>query len=152
MNRILIDANLMCLVVAGLFAPALVGQHKRLRAFTPADFDAVYAIISNYQEVATCPHVLTETSNLLAYTDESKAHTLLSGLRTLLDRMTEISIAATQAMERAEYIRLGLTDAVLLSLRDQPADLLTVDLGLTLAAQRAGINVRNYNWLRDARQ
>lgn len=151
MSRILIDANLLCLVVAGLFAPSSVGRHKRLRAYTPADFDAVYAIVEDYQQVATCPHVLTEASNLLAHTNEAEAKSLRAGLRSLLDGMNELIIASSEAMKSAEYLRLGLTDAVLLSLRESPADILTVDLGLTLAAQREGINVVNYNWLREAR-
>ena len=149
MSRIFIDANLLCLVVAGMFAPRAVGRHKRLRAYSIQDFDAVDRILSDHSEVASCAHVLAETSNLISQTNGDEAQILKSGLRSLVRGMRELPMASLAAMERPEYLRLGLTDAVLLALQQSPANLLTVDLGLTLAAQRAGFHVVNYNWMRD---
>jgi hypothetical protein len=149
-SRVFVDANLLCLIVAGTVVPEAIGRHKRLRAFTAFDFDAVYAIVSDHSEVASCPHVLTETSNLISQTHETEAVKLKEGLRQLLCGMHEIQVASILAMERPEYLALGLTDAVILALQKKPANLLTVDLGLTLAAQRAGFDVVNYNWLRDS--
>lgn len=149
MSRIFVDANILCLVVAGMFAPAAIGRHKRLRAYSQGDFEAVAQILSDYQEVACCPHVLTETSNLISQTNETEAKILKAGLQTLAERMCELQIAAVLAMQRPEYLLLGLTDAVILALQSSPTPLLTVDVGLTVAAQRAGLEVVNYNWLRD---
>jgi hypothetical protein len=149
-SRIFIDANLLCLIVAGTTFPQAIGRHKRLRAFTVSDFDAVYAIASGYSEVTSCPHVLAETSNLISQTNDAEAFKLKEGLKALLYGMHEMQLASIIAMERPEYLTLGLTDAVILALHETPASLLTVDLGLTLAAQRAGIAVVNYNWIRDS--
>jgi hypothetical protein len=52
---------------------------------------------------------------------------------------------------RDEFIRLGLTDSVLLELGRSGATLLTVDLDLYLAALDAGLNVINYNHLKENR-
>lgn len=132
-----------------MFAPSAIGRHKRLRAYSKSDYKAVSDILSVYQEVVCCPHVLTEASNLLSQTHELEAKVLKAGLRTLTEQMCELQMSAALAMQRAEYLMLGLTDAVILALQSSPAPILTVDLGLTLAAQRAGLEVVNYNWLRD---
>jgi hypothetical protein len=52
---------------------------------------------------------------------------------------------------RKEFIRLGLTDAVLLELAHTGATLLIVDLALYLAAWAFGLNAINYNHVREQR-
>ncbi|UZK65862.1 hypothetical protein [Sphingomonas sp. M1-B02] len=113
------------------------------------DYAAVSEILSRYQEVACCPHVLTETSNLISQTNECEARLLKAGLKSLTEKMCELQMTAMEAMQRSEYLLLGLTDAVILTLQSSPTPLLTVDVGLTVAAQKAGLQVVNYNWLRD---
>lgn len=149
MNRLFIDANLLCLVVAGLFAPSAIGRHKRLKAFTLGDFNRVQDLASKFAAVVTCPHVLTETSNLLSQTNDDEKEILLFGLKSILNNIEEINIPANEASDRSEYKRLGLTDAVLLTLNQAKSALLTTDLALTLAAQNAGNEAINFNWVRD---
>lgn len=150
MNRILIDANLLCLIVAGNYAPAAIGRHKRLKAYSRDDFGRVTELISPFQKVVTCPHILTETSNLLANTHESEKCILLEGLKFLILSMDEIQYPSALTCEHRAYQRLGLTDAVLMTMDLASAPLLTANLNLTLAAQSDGRKVINYNWYRDS--
>lgn len=149
MNTVVVDANLLCLIVAGTFAPTAVGKHKRLRAYGIDDFHKVMEITAFFDAAATCPNVLTETSNLLANTNDHERGLLLAGLRTMLDNTLEHHTPSFMACQSPFYQRLGLTDAVLLTAGIESAVLLTVDLGLVLAAQEIGRPVINYNWVRD---
>ncbi|MES2156973.1 MAG: PIN domain-containing protein [Pseudomonadota bacterium] len=146
----MIDANLLCLVVAGYSAPMAIGRHKRLRAYDVDDFKRVSELIAPFDKVLTCPHILTETSNLLANTNDTEKRDLLEGLRVLLQDMEEVRLPSVFACDHKAYHRLGLTDAVLLSMELSGAPLLTVDLDLTLAAIKEGREAINYNWHREA--
>jgi predicted nucleic acid-binding protein len=149
MRPILIDTNLLCLIVAGGVCPEAIGVHKRLRAFAIEDYRAIVAIGRRYTSVLTCPHVLAETSNLLAQTNDRQRAILLAGLADWIGRLDESGLASGAAVARPEYRRLGLTDAVLVLLALNGATLLTVDLPLYLAATAAGCAAINYNYVRD---
>jgi hypothetical protein len=145
MTKIIVDANILCLVVAGYFKPSVIGKHKRLQAYGEDDFELVKKLISPFEKVLTCPHILTETSNLLANTNENERRTLLEGLRLLLADMEEVQMPSASACDHKVYHRLGLTDAVLLSMEISGAPLLTADFDLCAAAGRAGREAINYN-------
>jgi hypothetical protein len=63
----------------------------------------------------------------------------------------EIYVPSKEAASRREFVRLGLTGAVLLRLAETGASLLTVRLDLFLAAQASGFDAVNYNHVRDRR-
>jgi len=65
--------------------------------------------------------------------------------------MEQIRPASLLACDHSTFQRLGLTDAVILSMELSSAPLLTVDLDLTLAAMHAGRETINYNWYRETR-
>lgn len=149
MKSIIVDANLLCLIVAGQSAPNAIGRHKRLKAFTLDDYKRVMEICSLFSTAITCPNVLTEVSNLLANTNNDEKSILLNGLADLIERMNENHVHSFVACAHPIFSRLGLTDAVLLCIEIEDCALLSVDLDLVLAAQAAGKTVVNYNWIRD---
>lgn len=149
MNRILVDANLLCVIVAGFHVPNALGRHKRLQAYSVQDFDLICRIIEPFEKVLTCPHILTETSNLLCNTNENEKFRLLEGLKLIIQEMEEIQLDSLFACNNSAYHRLGLTDAVLLTMEISGAPLVTADLGLALAAEGQGRKAINYNHYRD---
>lgn len=151
MRKILIDANLLCLIAAGFGAPAAIGSHRRLKAYEAEDFGAVMDIVRPFDKIITCPHILAETSNLLASTYEAQKFALLDSLKKIIINMEEVRPLSALACDHDAYLRLGLTDAVILTIEISGAPLLTVDVDLTIAASRDGREVINYNWIRDSR-
>lgn len=147
MRRILLDSGLLVLLTVGALSRELIVSHKRLRAYAISDYELLLAVLNGFQALATCPHVLTEASNLLRQDPRSQA--LSRGLQALMARLTEQSVPSTSAMERREYPRLGLTDSVLLTLANAETTLLTSDLDLYLAASSAGYDAVNFNHLRE---
>ena len=65
---------------------------------------------------------------------------------------TEQFIPSATGVARAEFLALGLTDAVLLELSSVEVDdrptLMTVDLDLAIAAEMRGYRVMNFNHYR----
>lgn len=149
MTSILVDANILCLIVAGNARPSAIGKHKKLKAYSRDDFKAVIEITEDFSSAVTCSHILTETSNLLAATHEEERRILLGGLARIVSTSQERLIPALSVCESPFFYRLGLTDAVLLTADLTDAVLLTADLNLTFAARAAGRRVINYNWVRD---
>jgi hypothetical protein len=151
-SPLLLDSNLTVLFVVGLADPAYIGKHKRLDAFDEGDFNIVSSVISNSSGIIFTPNVLTETSNLARQiNDPIKTH-ISHVLAHVIAQSNEMYVDSRVAVAHSDYIRLGITDAVLLTLSKSGGVLLTVDLDLYLAAQYAGLNSVNYNHLREQRE
>lgn len=146
-----VDANLLVLLVAGLTERRLIGRHRRLREYSVEDYDLLAQLVDRAGEVFVTPNTLTEASNLLAQHGEPDRSRLLATLRALIAESPETVIASREASGDGAFLRLGLTDAVLLQAVSPDAPLVTVDLELYLAASAYGDErAINFNHLRFA--
>lgn len=128
-----------------------IRQHKRLGGYDEMDYDLLRRLISLTAGVIFTPNVLTEASNLLRHAKEPVRTEIARVLSAFIRHSDERFVSSREAIERAEYLKLGLTDSVLLKLAATGAGLLTADLGLYLAASRAGFNAINFNHVRERR-
>lgn len=149
MRKVIVDTNLLCLVVVGDVDRSAVSRQKRLSQFSPEDCDAVVGILRTFEGLIVCPHVLSETSNIVRLTAEPLKSRAGAALRALIEGHEERSIEAVEASRHRDYLRLGLTDAVLLTIAQTGGTLFTTDLDLYLAASATGHEVLNYNHIRD---
>lgn len=147
--QVVVDTNLLVLLVVGRASRTFIAKHKRLTEFVPEDYDALVRILGNASELLVTPHVLAETSNLAGYIAEPARTEVLRELQTIIRTGTEVTIPSKAAAERQEFIRLGLTDAVLLEAAAQEVVLLSTDLALCIAAESAGKLAMNFNHVRD---
>jgi hypothetical protein len=138
------------MMAVGSVSPDLFQKHKRLRAYSPEDYSTVLRILEPYDPVLVCPHVLAETSNIVRLTNETHATIFGDALAALAMLFTERHLTLTHAATRPEYGRLGLTDAVLLTLAAEGACLVSDDLDLYLAAAYAGYEAINFSHVREA--
>ena len=150
MTAALIDTNLLAVIVVGSVSPDLFQKHKRLRAYLPEDYNTILNILEPFDPILVCPHVLAETSNIVRLTND--AHALMFGkaLASLANLLSERHLSVSEAAARPEYGRLGLTDAVLLTLAAEGACLVSDDLDLYLAAAYAGYEAINFSHVREA--
>lgn len=147
-TAIVLDTNLLVLLVVGLASPDYVLQHKRLRAYSQSDFTLLKELISAAPVIIVTPNTLTEASNLLRQIPEpARTHIALT-FRAILELTEEHYVESRQAAERKEFVRLGLTDAVLLNTTAEAHVLLTADLDLYLAAVNDGRSAVNFNHYR----
>lgn len=151
MKGVLLDANLLCLLVVGSVDIAAIARHARLKIFGADDYVNLTAILELAGDPILCPHVLAETSNLIAYREGDRS--MLRYRRSLAHIVTqcdERSGLAVDAVADMGYERLGLTDAILLLLAAN-SDVLLVsdDLQLCLEADKRRLRYVNYNYVRE---
>jgi hypothetical protein len=140
-----IDANLLVLLVVGSVDRRLVETHRRTRQFTVQDYDRLFRIVDVVPRVFVTPNTLTEASNLLENPHDIR---FLNALRILIEGSEEICVASVTATRNSAFVRLGLSDAVLLEAVSAERPLITVDLTLFSAAfekgEEAAINFTYY--------
>ena len=67
MRKVAVDTNLLLLLLIGSVAPDFIDNHKRLRAYTLADFLLLEEDLKSADSLIATPNVLAELSNLAAY-------------------------------------------------------------------------------------
>jgi hypothetical protein len=147
MANLIIDTQLLLLFVVGATRRSYIGKHKRLRAYSEADFDLLLEVISDYENVVVTPNTLTETSNLLGYKiQEPMRSEVFTVFGAIIQNTDEIYVESRALCGHKEFVTLGLTDAALHDLSDDRNILLTADLNLYLAAAKNG--AVNFHYLR----
>lgn len=131
--EVFLDANLLVLLVVGNTGRDRIARHRRTKNFTGEDYDLLVRLLSDTRTLVT-PHTLTEASNLLAQHREPERTRLLAALRSLIEQSDEERVGSPAAARNREFLRLGLTDAVLLEAASVDKPLLTADLELSVAA------------------
>jgi hypothetical protein len=150
MRPLAIDTNLLVLLVVGLASKDFIAKHKRLREFAIADFELLATIIDAYSPIVVTQNVWTETSNLARYISEPARARVGAVMRHMMSNSEEAYVTSVSASAREEFLTLGLTDSAILELKPASIPILTADLNLYLAAQKAGRTVLNFNHVREA--
>jgi hypothetical protein len=139
-----IDTNLLVLLVVGMTNPAYIRRHRRLTpTYNTAHFELIRSLLIQESRVVCTSHILTEASNLLRQTGEPMRSKIMTTYGAFIQSAEEPAIPAREAARSPSFIRLGLTDAALLSLDPKEVRLLTVDHDLHVACSRLGFEVLN---------
>lgn len=150
---LVLDANLLLLFTVGSTNKKLIKRHKKLKAYSVADYDLLVDLISATRETVVTPNTLTEVSNLLKQGMEEPARTLLyETFRTVIHATNENVVSSKTASDAKEFVRLGLTDAALLEIMTGERSLLTADLDLYLATLKRGGSAINFFHLKQTGQ
>lgn len=122
-----------------------------MAAYSAEDFDEVFAIARQAAGIVLCPNVMTEASNLVRHAPSHIGDAASAVLAGIARDHAETYVPTIKAAAHPAYRRLGVTDAVLLTLTASGGTLLTADLDLYLAALQAGHAAQNYNHIRERR-
>ena len=152
-KSIILDTNLLILLVVGTTDLNLIAKHKNCNSYTIDDFEALRLYLEKTKaiRIIVTPNTLTETSNLLAQTNELDKKRVLHRLKTFTKNKMffyEDFITSSQAMDRDEFEQLGLTDSVLLELSNSEALLLTADNKLHSAALNKKYLAANFGYIK----
>lgn len=143
-KTVVLDANLLLLLVVGAASRSYIHAHKRLRAYAEEDYDLLLAFISGASRIVVTPNTATETSNLAGQIAEPARRLIFAALRLLLGSADEIYVESRRASEQGAFLRLGMTNSVLLDVLNPDNVLLTSDLDLYLEALRQGRTAENF--------
>ncbi|MDQ0467984.1 hypothetical protein [Labrys wisconsinensis] len=108
-------------------------------------------MIENSSGVIFTPNVLSETSNLLRQIDDPIRTEISKAFKNIIHRATEEIVESRIAVARSEFVRLGLTDSVLLEAASKGLTILTADLDLYLAALSSNLSAINYTHIQEER-
>lgn len=147
---LVVDTNVLLLLVGGMCLGDRLSTLKCLKAESIETFKQLLACLRELDAfpLIVPPHVLAETSNLVVQgANGERAENLLQTLSDLAAGFDERFVPATVAATRPEFLRLGLTDAVLLCLAESGCQLLTKDGALFRAAVEAHYPATNFNHL-----
>ena len=133
-----VDSNLLLLYVVGKESPTLVSRHRRLDSYSVEDYYALNQLLAEVGRVFVTPNTLTETSNLLGQHGEPERSSLFERLRSVIQDSEEVVVSSVVASINSSFIRLGLTDSVLLEAASADAPLLTADFRLYMAGLAKG--------------
>jgi len=148
-TKLFVDTNILLLYIVGSLSLDRITRHKRTDTFTVEDYWLLDSLLAKFGGIVVTPNVLTEVSNLLGQTDEKARWALLAWLGSRVPALDEHYVPSHQAVEAPEFSRLGLADASILSCSTQGMTVLTDDVHLYLALQRRGVEVINFNHLRE---
>ena len=150
-KRVVLDTNLCILLCVGLTERAFIKRHKRLGSFDEADFDLLAGYLQFADTLTFLPNITTEASNLLRHAAEPMRTRFNLMLASIIDGSEERYIPSSTVIKREEYVRLGMADGALLEAMDRNDQLLTDDFDLYYAAAQLGLDVVNFNHLRESR-
>lgn len=151
MNKILLDANLLVLLIVGFTDRNLILRHKKTKTFEKADYNLLVEILSRYDVIAVTPHILAEASNLVSLIGEPALSSVRLTFSNLVQTQEEFYLASKDSAKHPAFIRLGLTDASILQVIRSDIPLLTTDVGLYLEAAKVNPLATNFNHLREPR-
>jgi hypothetical protein len=151
MRTIAVDSELLVLLIVGTASRSYISKHKRLGAYSAADFDLLIELLSEYSDVIVMPNKLTEASNLLGQVSEPIRTRIFETFRAFIGVSTEESLGSKAVSGHDQFVRLGLTDAALMTATREQHVLLTADFDLYWASARAEQAVINFNHYREAR-
>ena len=126
-TRFFLDSSIILLFVVGRVDVELIGKHGRTKEFTVESYHQLCDVLSKASALVT-PNTLTEASNLLGQHGEPVRSDLFRMLRNLIMESEEKEVSSNIASQNEEnFLKLGLTDVVLLEAISPEAPLLTVD-------------------------
>jgi predicted nucleic acid-binding protein len=144
--KFILDTNVMLLLAIGTADEAWIEQHKRTksRAFKAEHYKQLVGMIGKVTNLATTSNILTEVSNLLNQSKDPKKHrVLVNVLFELISKIPEIHLPGKLIVNDPIFLRLGLTDALILKLEKGQYHILSVDGPLCYACASVGLPYTN---------
>ena len=148
---VLLDTNLLLLYFVGLAEPSAVESFKPLTNHGLGNdaFEILCGVIAKFSKLVTTPHILTEVSN---HSDKMKgeAHSrLCKQIEHCVKEFVECNERSAELCGRAEFSRFGLTDTAIAALAPKKFLVVTIDFPLAGYLKAKGVDVINFNHLRD---
>ena len=147
---ILLDTNLLLLYLIGLFDPDRIERFKRTEKFSYEDFQILLRIMSPFKIILTLPHVLAEVNSLSGQLHSNILASFREKFKAQIELFKEASPTSIKASQRQEFRYLGLTDSAIILESIGKWLVLTDDLPLYVALNRAGVDVLNFTAIRYA--
>ncbi|TFY85867.1 hypothetical protein DYL59_24110 [Pseudomonas kairouanensis] len=145
---IIVDTNLLLLALIG--GTSSIMEFKRTRVYSNEDYRLLLNIIDQFEKLISTPHILAEVSNLTNGLYGRKLHDFYETLKQSLSTIIEIHCPAQGISRDYELSPYGLTDVGIICTAKDNYLVLTDDLRVAGFAHQHGVDVVNFNHIREA--
>jgi hypothetical protein len=143
-KAIVVDTNLLVLFLVGTTDPSYIEKHLRLYpTYNARHFELLRWRLTSAPKIICTAHILTEASNLARQIAEPMRSEIMATFKRFIELADERHVRSSQASEQPFFLRLGLTDAAILSLNQDQVQVLTVDHDLHIASLDRGFDCIN---------
>ena len=143
-KAVVIDTNILVLLLVGATDRRYIRKHRRLYpVYNERHFVFVEKLLASAPKVICTAHILAEASNLARQIGDPMRTEVMATFKRFISLAEERQVQGAEAAEEPSFLRLGLTDAAILSLDPAEVQVLTVDHDLHIAALEKGFDVRN---------
>ncbi|MEM7681012.1 MAG: hypothetical protein AAF288_03560 [Planctomycetota bacterium] len=149
---VLVDTNILLLCIVGLHQQSAIARHKRLREdYSIDDFQVLHRFLHGFRTIATTPHILAECSNWLSQIGDPLRSRIVKSFASQIPGYAEHDRPASKVAIDREFPRYGVTDTAIAQTEPGSLLVLTDDFGLLQLLVSRGVDVVNFNHLRDFR-
>jgi len=147
---VFIDSNAFVVLVIGLMNPNWLKDNPKTSIYNEQDFNNLMHIIGT-NKILTTPNILTEVDNLLNKFSGHKKYPYIKTMMDIVKNTTEKYISSVDVVSNYHFQNLGLTDSIILHLRNEYKFLITADSDLSDHAFSLGIPVLDLVAYRNSR-
>lgn len=146
---VFVDANMLLLLYAGA-ALDDVSRFKRTSIFQQPDYELLVKFLDQFNKIVVSPNVLTEASNLTNGLHQESMRLYFEAMKnSLVKQIDEEYVQSLAVSHEKGFYKFGLSDIGILSIAAGKYLILTDDFKFATYAQNSGVDVVNFNHLRD---
>ena len=114
MSSVIIDANILTLLMVGMINPRNICKHKRTSIYNEDDYKMLLHMISEYDQIYTCPNIITEVDNLLNNMTGEYHEKYITNIKNLIEESQEKYMESKSIIKDWHFDAVGLTDSIIL--------------------------------------
>jgi len=147
---ILVDTNILLVYFVGLYDPKMIPKCKRTCTFAIEDYETIAGLLDFFDVRVTTTHVLTEVSNFIGQLPEKTGFGCYDVFSTAVEVLEEQHLSAEEiSSDKVVFRKFGLTDTGIALLAKDKYLVLTDDLPIFHYLTNSGIDVLNFNHIRE---
>lgn len=147
---ILIDTNLLLLLFIGRTHKDHIKSFKRTATYTAEDYGVLLLLIEQFAKIVATPNILTEVSNLSNGLFGERLKKFYDVFSESLTIISELYTPSSFISKSPGFHAYGLADSGIISVAKGEYLVLTDDLRFASFASQHGVDVLNFNHIREA--
>jgi len=144
MRDVIIDTNIFVLFLAGQINQNRIPEYCRNYMYSKDDYELLLKLLSGFDNIITCPNILTEVDNLLnGLTGDDKYKYLLLA-KDIYIKSIEKYLKTKEVIQNWYFDTLGITDSAILMMAMESDLLISGDS--TLCDHAKSLNIKTFDF------
>lgn len=152
-SGILVDTNLLLVYLVGLYDSVsgyqvIDGFRYTRGRYTTGDFERLAAVMEQFGNRITTPHILAEVSNMLGHLADSARETCFGLMKEIIPSLEERGVPAGDLSRDNMFVQFGVADSGIRKAAAEPCLVLTDDYRLSGYLDKIGIDALNFQHIK----